>query len=134
LETADRLAEQHAASAGNRARAARSGRAAEIEGVLGSIGAAYLLASIGLCEREDASPENLVAAAEHCEAVRAQLQRLPTRERALLEALYFEDATLEEAGARLGISKSWASRVNAKALARLRRNLTGLGVSSPAST
>lgn len=128
VETGDRLAEQHAPSSGKRARAERSTRAADIDGILGGIGTAYLLSSVGLSDGlEDTSPETLFAAAEHCQAVRAQLHRLPTRERTLLEAVYFEGATLEEAGAKLGISKSWASRVNAKALARLRRNLTGLG-------
>ncbi|MBP6631458.1 MAG: RNA polymerase subunit sigma-70, partial [Kofleriaceae bacterium] len=45
----------------------------------------------------------------------------PERERQLLEKHYFEGKNLLEAGAELGISKSWASRMHAQAVDRLRQ-------------
>lgn len=41
----------------------------------------------------------------------------------LIRAIYFEETTLEEAGARIGVSKSWASRLHARALQQLARSL-----------
>ena len=47
------------------------------------------------------------------------VDRLPCEAATLIRAVYFEGQTLEEAGKRLGISKSWASRLNAKTLRQL---------------
>jgi RNA polymerase sigma factor for flagellar operon FliA len=55
--------------------------------------------------------------------VRAILPRLPEKERFFIEKHYFEGKTLLEAGAALGLSKSWASRLHARALALLRAEL-----------
>ncbi len=51
------------------------------------------------------------------------LSSLPDRERALLQAHYWEGKNLLEAGKELGISKSWASRMHAQAVDRLREAL-----------
>lgn len=48
------------------------------------------------------------------------LGSLPERERALMTKHYWEGKTLLEAGAELGISKSWASRLHAQAVDRIR--------------
>jgi len=53
--------------------------------------------------------------------LRAAIATLPERERALMTKHYFEDKNLLEAGAELGYSKSWASRLHAQAVDRLRR-------------
>ena len=45
--------------------------------------------------------------------------RLPSHVAELIRAVYFEGQTLQEAGQRLGISKSWASRLHSKALLQL---------------
>ena len=55
--------------------------------------------------------------------LRAALERLPERERALVLAHYQDDQTLQDAGAALGMSKSWASRLHARAIDRLRELL-----------
>jgi RNA polymerase sigma factor FliA len=52
--------------------------------------------------------------------VRAALERLPEKERRLMEMYYFEGKNLEEAGAALGLSKSWACRLHARAVTLLR--------------
>jgi RNA polymerase sigma factor for flagellar operon FliA len=54
---------------------------------------------------------------------------LPPEAAALINATYFEGLTLQEAGTRLGVSKSWASRLHAKALERLARSLRLEGIS-----
>jgi RNA polymerase sigma factor for flagellar operon FliA len=52
--------------------------------------------------------------------LRAALDALPEKERALMTKHYWEGKNLLEAGAELGISKSWASRLHAQAVERLR--------------
>jgi len=52
--------------------------------------------------------------------IRKAMEKLPERERALMEKHYWEGKNLLEAGAELGISKSWASRLHAQAVERLR--------------
>jgi RNA polymerase sigma factor for flagellar operon FliA len=44
------------------------------------------------------------------------LAKLPEKERFMLQAVYFEGLTIEQAGKDLGLSKSWASRLHARAL------------------
>ncbi|MBK9031663.1 MAG: sigma-70 family RNA polymerase sigma factor [Myxococcales bacterium] len=54
------------------------------------------------------------------EALHAALAKLPERERALLTAHYVDGLTLLDAGAAMGMSKSWASRLHARAVDQLR--------------
>jgi RNA polymerase sigma factor FliA len=55
--------------------------------------------------------------------VRAAIEKLPEKERKLLTGYYFQAKTLEEAGAEIGQSKSWASRLHARAIERLKQTL-----------
>lgn len=57
--------------------------------------------------------------------ITAAIAALPERERALVEKHYLEGKNLLEAGEELGISKSWASRLHAQAVGRLRASLAG---------
>jgi RNA polymerase sigma factor for flagellar operon FliA len=59
-----------------------------------------------------------------CELIDA----LPSEAGTLIRAVYYEGLSLQEAGERLGVSKSWASRLHAKTLQRLARALRLLGV------
>lgn len=52
--------------------------------------------------------------------VKAAIGKLPEKERKLLEGYYFQGKTLEEAGAGIGQSKSWASRLHARAIESLK--------------
>lgn len=52
--------------------------------------------------------------------LRAAIAQLPDRPRELVTKHYFEGKSLLEAGAELGVSKSWASRLHAQAVDRLR--------------
>jgi RNA polymerase sigma factor for flagellar operon FliA len=53
---------------------------------------------------------------------------LPPEAGTLIRATYFEGLTIQEAGSRLGVSKSWASRLHARALQRLARSLGVEGI------
>ena len=55
--------------------------------------------------------------------VRAAIEKLPEKERKLLQGYYFQNKTLEEAGAEIGQSKSWASRLHARAVETLKQLL-----------
>jgi RNA polymerase sigma factor for flagellar operon FliA len=52
--------------------------------------------------------------------LRAAIASLPAKERALVTKHYWEGKNLLEAGAELGLSKSWASRLHAQAVEKLR--------------
>jgi RNA polymerase sigma factor for flagellar operon FliA len=49
------------------------------------------------------------------------IQKLPDQERDLLNYYYYKDMTLESAGEKLGLSKSWASRLHSRAIQRLQK-------------
>ena len=51
--------------------------------------------------------------------VRELVKKLPLSESRLIQLVYFEGYTLQDAGNALGISKSWASRLHAKILESL---------------
>jgi RNA polymerase sigma factor for flagellar operon FliA len=55
--------------------------------------------------------------------IREAVKLLPERERQLMELYYFGDKNLEEAGAVMGLSKSWACRLHARAVSLLREQL-----------
>ena len=55
--------------------------------------------------------------------LREAVATLPDKERALMTKFYWEGKNLVEAGTELGISKSWASRLHAQAVERLRAML-----------
>jgi len=58
--------------------------------------------------------------------VRDALERLPEQERTLLKMYYFKEMSLQEVGDALGLSKSWTSRLHAKAVEKLSRLLREL--------
>jgi RNA polymerase sigma factor FliA len=124
FEAADAVAEPLGETA---VPAAEAERARELDDALGKISAAFVIAAVGQDESEPSElPDDAVAREQLGAAVRDGLRVLPDKERTLVEAVYFEGATIEEAGHRLGLSKSWASRLHAKALERMRRELSGL--------
>ncbi len=57
------------------------------------------------------------------EAVRSAIAERPDAERHLLQRHYFEDVNFDEAARELGLSKSWASRLHARAIEGLARTL-----------
>jgi RNA polymerase sigma factor for flagellar operon FliA len=128
FEAADALLDarpEGAAALGPADAASLAQRAEQISDVLGKISAAYMLSVVGQGESEAPdTPEELLEAAQTRSVVKSGLSVLPERERSLVEAVYFEGVTIEEAGQRLGLSKSWASRMHGKALERMRKSLS----------
>jgi RNA polymerase sigma factor FliA len=59
----------------------------------------------------------------HARLLSAALGRLPERERSLLHRHYWDDDNLLDAGAKIGVTKSGASRMHARALGRLRQDM-----------
>jgi RNA polymerase sigma factor for flagellar operon FliA len=57
-----------------------------------------------------------------------EIEKLGPKERELMRLLYVEDASLSDVGAALGLSRSWACRLHAAALRKLRERL---GVADP---
>ena len=73
------------------------------------------------------SASSIAAQREILGKLRELVNGLPPTEQRLISQVYFEGTTLQEAGNSLGISKSWASRIHAKALENLSRSLRRLG-------
>jgi RNA polymerase sigma factor for flagellar operon FliA len=126
IEAADSLSEEYGESTAQGPAASVSERARAIDDVLGKISAAYLLSAVGQGEETSGdTPETMFAHEEQRDVMKQSVQTLPERERALVEAVYFGGTTIEEAGQRLGLSKSWASRMHAKALERIKKHVAG---------
>jgi RNA polymerase sigma factor for flagellar operon FliA len=108
-----------------------------LSGYLAGIATAIAMGTMASRPREsvdpdgrDVTPENLVGDAELVTQVRAIVARLPDRERALIERHYFGDETLDAAAAALGLSKSWGSRLHARAIESIARELRKQGSTS----
>ncbi len=71
----------------------------------------------------DESPEEAVARAEVLAKIRAAIAERPDAERTLLMRHYFDDVTFEEAAREIGLSKSWASRLHARAIEGVAKSL-----------
>ena len=81
---------------------------------------------------DDSIPAGPTAAIERevHEKLNELIDGLPTQAAKLIRVTYFEGLTLQEAGQRLGMSKSWASRVHAKALQLLAESLRLQGITA----
>ena len=69
------------------------------------------------------SPEEAVIRKAEAERLRQAVGQLPRRERTLLLRHYFQGDRFDHVAARLGISKSWASRLHRRALRSLSSHL-----------
>ena len=69
------------------------------------------------------SAERTMLQREQESALTTALKRLPERNRAVLEAYYFDGRTLEDIGAEYGLSKSWTCRLHAKGIELLRESM-----------
>jgi RNA polymerase sigma factor for flagellar operon FliA len=76
-------------------------------------------------EPTDRSPtaEEWLLRAELQGAIRRSISELPDVERTLVERHYFDGVTFEQAATELGLSKSWASRLHARAIGYVTRSL-----------
>lgn len=81
---------------------------------------------LDLADPDADAPWSGLADRESRDKLGQALNLLPPDAAALIRAVYYEDRTLQEAADRLGISKSWASRMHAKALEQLAGGLNRL--------
>jgi RNA polymerase sigma factor for flagellar operon FliA len=131
----DYLEAQAAREAAARARGAAApsdtqSRLAEVRDAMAAVEAVYVVSQRSFDEVEhtpesDDSLDDRIDRGSLRRRIDAALAALPERERALIEKHYFDGKNLLEAGAELGISKSWASRLHAQAVDRLRARLAG---------
>jgi len=100
----------------------------EIADILGGVAAVHIAtieAARDVPDDKFKAADEVVATAEERERVRDALRRLPKKERRLIELYYFADMNLETVGTKLGLSKSWACRLHARAVDHLREALAG---------
>lgn len=76
---------------------------------------------------EALTPEDRFAQAELIARVKAIVAQLEDPDRTLIERRYFDDQTLEEASASVGLSKSWGSRCHARAIESITKALRRSG-------
>jgi RNA polymerase sigma factor FliA len=69
------------------------------------------------------SPEEQLGTSEALKVVREAVAELPEQERHMVTRHYFDDVRLDEAAAELGLSKSWGSRIHARALEAITRHM-----------
>jgi len=74
------------------------------------------------------SPEAHAATRQLLARITRAIDERPEAERQLLRRHYFDDVTVEQAAAELGLSKSWASRLHARAIEGVAKALRREGV------
>lgn len=94
----------------------------EIYDTVNSLASIYVIsvdASEEGMDLEDKKNKNIEESAEFQQIkqhMKEAIESLPEKERKLIKMYYFQNKTLEEAGADLGLSKSWVSRLHARSL------------------
>lgn len=94
---------------------------AQIDDLLGKLTASFVIAAVGQDEVSNSDPadERLIAR-QDSDRVKKALAALPERERIVVTGMYFEERSLDDIGAQLGISRSWACRIHTKGLRMMR--------------
>lgn len=136
LRAAQAAEQVHAAAAEEAVPTKPEDADAKIGDQLGSAAMAMALAFLSMrsddalerAEDPEASPEEVVERAELLERIRTAIAERPEAERHLLRRHYFDDVNFDEAARELGLSKSWASRLHARAIEGIARTLKGRGV------
>ncbi len=96
---------------------------AEVNEILSGVATIHITsleAAASVADESRPAPDLAVDGQRMAGRVRRAVRALPDKERRLMELYYFADKNLEEAGAELGLSKSWACRLHARAVELLR--------------
>lgn len=75
-------------------------------------------------------PNVSIEFAETSNLIRQMITELPKTEREIIEVLYFSSLSTTELAQKMGVNKSWISRLHSKAIHRLRQRLAHIGVFS----
>lgn len=106
---------------------AQSEAANTLEGLIDGAVASFMLGEAGAYydpeHQHRISPETTLGEKEAAVFVRTVVDSLPDKERTMLTQVYFAGRTIEQAGQSMGLSKSWASRLHARALKLMREKL-----------
>ncbi len=103
----------------------------EVYDTVNSLASIYVIsmdASEDGMELEDKQNKDIEQSAEFQQIkqhMKEAIESLPDKERKLIKMYYFQNKTLEEAGEDLGLSKSWTSRLHARALEILFKKING---------
>ena len=99
----------------------------EVRGMIASLVPIYFLASESLDQLQapddGRNVEEQASFSQEKTMLTAAMGKLSKNEKELIELYYYKDMTLEEAASQLGLSKSWASRLHARAIAKLKGNM-----------
>lgn len=98
----------------------------EIADILGGVAAVHITsleaATHASDERLPPPDQQLQTLAMQARARKA-MEKLPERERRMVQLYYFEDRQIDEVSREMGLSKSWGSRLHTRAVNRLREIL-----------
>jgi RNA polymerase sigma factor for flagellar operon FliA len=83
---------------------------------------------------EPMSPDRMYEQGEVRDRMRLALDRLPVRERKILNLYYFGDVTMKQIGDEIGVNESRVSQLHARAIDRLRKLLLNDGASAQRPT
>lgn len=97
---------------------------AQMDDALSKLTASFVIAAVGQDEAaQQNSPEERLLTREAVERVRRVLEILPEREKIVVVGMYFENRSLDDIGAQLGVSRSWACRMHTRGLRLMREAL-----------
>jgi RNA polymerase sigma factor for flagellar operon FliA len=98
-----------------------------LDGLIDSAVASFMLGEAAAYYEPDhqqkSTPEHVLGEKEAAGFVRTVVDSLPDKERTMLVQVYFDGRTIEQAGQSMGLSKSWASRLHARALKLMKEKL-----------
>ena len=134
IEAGDRMLatydEEDAASPATSAEEADSRLGAYLAGIATAIAVGTMVAAPRenvSPEGYDVTPEDLLGDAEVLARVKEIVAGLPHQQRTLVERHYFQGEQLDQAAASLGLSKSWGSRLHARAIEAIAKALKSGG-------
>jgi RNA polymerase sigma factor for flagellar operon FliA len=84
-----------------------------------------------LVPSEPLSPHRLFEQTESRERVKQALATLPERERRIITLYYFDEATMKQIGAAIGVNESRVSQLHARAIMRLKQALVSASTARP---
>ena len=78
-----------------------------------------------LIPSEPEQPDTAYEKSETKERIRAAIESLPAREQKVIGLYYYQEATMKQIGAEIGVNESRVSQLHARAIRRLRDALAG---------
>jgi RNA polymerase sigma factor for flagellar operon FliA len=79
-----------------------------------------------LIPSEPEQPDSAYEKSEIKERIRAAIESLPPREQKVIGLYYYQEATMKQIGAEIGVNESRVSQLHARAIRRLRDALAGV--------